>query len=463
VYRPRKMKPNRILWGILTAILAIHLFALAIFGGITLFEAIKPADSTFEEPPPAEKIERVQLEYKVRMQEKQKQSARPKQKLQVKSVQNLAMPEVDIQVPNLNATSNIGRFGSGGFGNLGDGSGLDVGSVSVDLFDLKSKGEKFLFIIDVERELMTDAKGGLFTYNVIKKDLMEQIGTLPSGVLFNVMIFDEKEIEIWRPNLVPAIDSNKNDFEQWLTPINSSASRIGVRKANFSPVSWKEGNFLLLEKKAVHWHEQIDKFLIGAAMLEQRADVIYIFTDSLPGMHEAEYYSDENRDEFEERFSKLVRREGFDSIEQYEKRRNEVRPRVDKEIEKFKKRENAERAKKNLPPRVYNSVQDFHLRMDMEKELEDEIDNFPTYIPEKRNYTQIRERDMEDSYERLIRFYYDQNNDERPVLNAVIFKGEDEAWTAEQDDGVDDFVDLFNGDYRVLKGLGSIDTNQFLN
>ena len=119
-----------------------------IFGGITLYEAMRPLDADFEDPPPAEKIERVKLEYKVRMQEKQKQSARPKQKLQVQSVNNVNMPDLDIQVPNLGSSGNVGRFGDGRFGEL-EGGSLGIGEVSVDLFDIKSKGEKFLFVIDV--------------------------------------------------------------------------------------------------------------------------------------------------------------------------------------------------------------------------------------------------------------------------------------------------------------------------
>ena len=111
-------------------ILGIHLLALVIFGSWTVYQAVMPKDPTFDEPPPMEKIERVQLEYKVRMQEKQKQSQRPKQKLQVKQISQMNMPEVDIQVPNINSNSAIGRLGNGNFGNLGDGGGLSLGEVS---------------------------------------------------------------------------------------------------------------------------------------------------------------------------------------------------------------------------------------------------------------------------------------------------------------------------------------------
>ena len=68
---------------------------------------------------------------------------------------------------------------------------------------------------------------------------------------------------------------------------------------------------------------------------------------------------------------------------------------------------------------------------------------------------------MESFFERLMRLEFDQNSDDRPVVNAIIFKGEDEEWTKQNDRDVDDFVDFFDGDYRVLKGLGAIDSGSY--
>lgn len=458
MYHPKKKPPNKVLWSIVASILFLHVAALAIFGGLVLFEAIRPSDASFDEPPPAEKIERVRLEYKVRMKEKQMQSARPKQKLQVQTAQNLNMPDMDIQVPNLGNTGNIGRFGGDRFGGLG--GGLGIGEISVELFDLRSKGEKFLFVIDVRRDLMQDAKGGLPSYQVIKEDVLSLIDDLPAGVLFNVMLFDGVRLEAWRPQLMPASSGNKSDVRNWLTPVNSSANRIGLRRVNYRPQAWNEELPRNLLRSA---HHQNTFYLLAMAMIEQRADAIYIFTDALPAIDDTFYatYDPEKAREAREEFLERVDDAGFDSEAEYRRARAQVSARVNQLVQQHKSREQAERARKGLPPRIYSGAEEGQLRRQMEEKVEDEFDGYVENIPmesaQVRN--EIDEREVRAALERLLRLHYDQNNFQRPQLNAVIFKGADETWTKTQEDRVEDFVDFFDGDHRVLKGLGAIESN----
>ena len=393
------------------------------------------------------------------MREQQQKSARPKQKLQVKSVQSLDMPDVDIQVPNLNNTAGIGRIGDGNFGDLG-GGGLDVGQISVELFDIKARGEKFLFAIDVERDLMKDSKGGLPTYNVIKEDLTQLINELPSGILFNVMLFDEGRLELWRPSLVPASSANKEDFAKWLAPVNSGPSSIGVRNDNYRPQSWNSemGKNLLGTK----WSNGNEVYLTVMGMLEQRPDAIFLFSDYLPGLDRGRYRAEEDMQKSKDEYAEKIKRAGFESEADYKRKRDAYWPKVSKRIADLKAEESRERQAKGIPPRIYSRGENSELRRNVEEVLKKEDKkNYVPFIAIDWKYTAISEREMESFFERLMRLEFDQNSDDRPVVNAIIFKGEDEEWTKQNDRDVDDFVDFFDGDYRVLKGLGAIDSGSY--
>ncbi|MEM0966693.1 MAG: hypothetical protein AAGJ81_11140 [Verrucomicrobiota bacterium] len=440
----------------MAGILAVHLVALLIFGGMTVYEAILPDDPSFDEPPPVEKIERVQLEFKVRMQEKQKQSERPKQRLQVRQISQMDVPDVDIQVPDISTNRGIGRFGDERLGDMGGGLGL--GEVSVSLFDIRAKGEKFLFVIDVYRNLMQDSKGGLLTYNVIKEDLTNLIEDLPSGVLFNIMLFQRGQLELWRPSLVAASTSNKESSARWLKGVNSGPNQIGVRNKNFIPKSWNsEFGQNLVETP---WMTQNDVYLAVMGILEQRPDAVYLFTDNLPGMEKSTYRSPEDLENTEEQFRNALKRAGFDSEAEYTAKRNPYEPKIQRKIDDFKRNETEQRRVNGLPPRIYTWGESDQLRKDIEEQLEKDDDDFVPLIRriDYHVFSEYSEREIDQVFETLLRLEYDQNSDERPVLNAIVFKGADEDWTRDEDRAADDFVDYFNGEYRILKGLGAIDS-----
>ncbi len=460
MYHPKKKAPNKALWSIVAGILFLHLVALAIFGGITLYEAIQPGDPTFDKPPPAERIDPVKIEFKNRFQEKQKQTQRPRQKLQVQTVGNLAMPEIDIQVPNLGNTGDIGRFGDGRFGELGDGAALGIGEVSVEMFKIQARGEKFLFAIDVRPALLQDKKGGIPTYDVIKKDVLRVINDLPSGVLFNVFLFHDHRVEAWKPKLNPATKSNKEDIAEWIAPINTSPDQTGVRESNLEAESWQTP--LIAERvNARSWDQDNARIMVTAAMLEQQPDAVFIFSDGLADFGGATYRSDEDSAETQASRLAAVRELGFDSVEAYEKARESIKEEVNKRVAAFKKRENEQRKKKGIPPRVYTGRENSVLKGKIEKKVAEEVDNYVPRIDFQRFRTVIPEREIEGFFERILRTYYDALNDDRPQLNAIVFKGADEEVSEEQEEVIDDYVDFFDGDYRILKGLGAIDSEDF--
>lgn len=457
MYRPKKNRPNKIFWIIAGGILGAHLIALAIFGGIVLFSPPEPDGDPFEEPPIAEKIDPVQIEFKRNLQEKQKKTQRPKQKLQVQTVNNLAMPDVDIQVPSLSNNADIGRVG-GGFGDLG-GAELGVGDMSVSLFDVKATGEKFLFAIDVNRDLLQDSKGGIPTYDVIKEDILEVISGLPSGVLFNVILFDRERMEAWRPEMEPATRNNKESVEKWLAPVNASAGSVGIRRQNFRPKAWEIPLIADGLSTASGYHGNYIT-MVTAGLLEQQPDGIFILSDGLPGFSDARMKTEEDRRKEKEAFMEKIDDLGFDTEVEYRKARAATHSELMRRVREFKAEENKKRAKKGLPPRVYTWGETRKLQSEIEADLKREMDD---YVPVIRVHeiTEVDEDEIEDLYERLLRMHYDQSGANRPRVNAIIFKGKDEEVSRGEEDDIDDFVDFFDGDYRILKGLGAIDSSDY--
>ncbi len=464
MYHPKKKPPNKILWSIVGGILAIHLVALAVFGGIVLFAPPEPDGDPFEDPPLAEKIDPVQIEFKRNFEEKQQKTRRPKQKLQVQSVGNLAMPEVDIQVPTLTNNADVGRVG-GGMGNL-DGASLGVGDVSVELLDIKAKGQKFVFAINVDKNLLSDDKGGIPTYRVIKEDILGVVEDLPAGILMNVILYSDHRMEAWKPAMVPATRTNKDSLAEWIAPVNTSLDSVGVRTTNYNPKTWETP--LVADKLSSHSNRSGNHIpMVTAGLLEQKPDAIFILSNTLPGLDDARYrtYGDNTPEEIAEIRLKWVEDHGLDSMEEYEEMREKVKSQVREKVDEFRRRENERREKAGKPPRVYTDRESHQLRMRIEKQVAEEIDNFapgiPWHLGREPEWVMIDEREMEGFFERLLRQYYDQSGDERPQLNAIVFKGADEEVEDEEEDGIDDFVDFFDGDYRILKGLGQIDSEEY--
>ncbi|MEM0966694.1 MAG: hypothetical protein AAGJ81_11145 [Verrucomicrobiota bacterium] len=446
----------------MSGILAIHIVALLIFGGFTVYDAFMPDDASFDDPPPLEKIERVQLEFKVRMQEKQKQSQRPKQKLQVQQISQMEVPDVDIQVPDINNGRGIGRFGDGNFGGMGGGLGL--GDVSVDLFDIRAKGEKFLFVVDVRSELLQDAKGGIPTYNVIKEDITRLVNELPSGVLFNMILFDRERMETFRPNLVPASAENKKLFANWLAPVNLNANSTGIRRSNFRPQAFQQPVAQRLLSRTNQSAGLRNVWLLSAvAGFEQKPDAIFYLSDHLTDFENVEeritHDSEGLKKAREEYLDRIEDATDLESIEEYQRARSVVIGKRDEKVRAFQQRENQQRARKGVPPRVYSMSELFQLRRQMEEEVEDELEGYVPHVRGLQEYQPIPAREIEDWIEQNQRLQFDQSGDERPQFNAIIFRGKDEEVTKEEENVIDDFVDTFGGNYRILKGLGAIDSD----
>lgn len=456
LFKLPKRKNRGLLWTILVFSGILHAVIIAIVGGITIYHGVTSREGVFDAPDPHETIERQRLEMQARTMQRQRETQRPQQRLQVRSPGTLNVPSVDIQVPDLSARVNVGGFG-GGMGDFGGASGLSISPATVTIQDVQATGEKFLFLIDANPQLMIDARGGMPTYEVIKEDIMSAVRDLPTGVLFNAAIYHGRRIQFWSRELQPKNDRTVNAFESWLRPINTNQHRLGVHGRTDEP-NYLPGNIGEVLKEGGGGSSA--QFYVLAAALEQRADNIFWLAPDAPAWDRVVHIPEDARERAQRETERLRIRAGYrDEQGQYDERAYQRdRQRLEGLVRRAQWEENRERTQRGLPPKVWSGAEVNELRRRIARENDmTEILGLSVGA----DWVQAAsEREMKRWVDQLQRVFYDDQRLSRPTINKIIFKGEDERWTSDDDRRVRDFVREFGGRHRVLFGLGRIEDNR---
>jgi hypothetical protein len=112
---------------------------------------------------------------------------------------------------------------------LGGTSGsIGIGLSDVSVFALKTRVERILFVIDTNCQRVTDRKGGLKSYQVIKDEITDMVGNLSAGTLFNMMLHDRNKTMLFKLRFAFAGGDAHQQLIQWMTPINSDANQPGL-------------------------------------------------------------------------------------------------------------------------------------------------------------------------------------------------------------------------------------------
>lgn len=272
---------NPLLMKVIVISVAIHLLAGLILGSYIVVKAVIPSEAQFEEPPAVvEEVPPEPVKVQIKPQQPKQQQAKS---LSMRPVANIAVANVDVNLPDMDqsftVSSGLGGLGTGGslLGNTSGSLGLGLSDVSV--FGLKTRAERILFVIDANRQMVTDKKGGLNSYKVIKDEITDMVGNLSAGTLFNVMLQDRSRTMLFKPQLVSAGADAHQQLIQWITPINSSAENIGLEK---NPAA-KKPKLKTLPDEEVHkllphgWRGNETAFMTQVA-LEQNVDAIFFIT-----------------------------------------------------------------------------------------------------------------------------------------------------------------------------------------
>ena len=444
----KKRKINPILLNVLLISGGVHAVALFILGSITVYKYIIPDEAQFEEPssvveeqPPPE----VKIEIK---QQPPKQQAM--QSLRMKQVGNIAVSAVDVNLPNMQESFTVSA-GMGGFGGgslLGGTRGtLGIGMSDISVFGLKTRAERILFVIDANRQMLTDAKGGLKSYKIIKDEITDMVGNLSAGTLFNVMMADRRNSMFFKQQLVPAGQEVHQQLIQWITPINANARNAGLvegasgvgrerlqtlrEDANHEDILWAK-------------HAGNDTAFMTQLALEQDVDAIFFIAGYHRGFERVRRRLTEREEAEWIRFSTSQK-----YLDQLAKHEEEV-PIMQRRIDNKMSRINEERKKKGQPARVLNSR--FGIYTDTrELELEWETEHpgwRPTYY--------LESREIENYFKKVVDNLYTNKGSEKPSVNVILFLAGDEEMRKEWEDQLDDYTDFFQGKYRIIRGLDEI-------
>lgn len=135
----------------------MHVGLAFVAGVITVANIVIQEDAQFEEPP---SIEEVEPPKEVKIQIKQQQQPKMQaQNLKMRPVANIAVANVDVNLPDMGEsfTVSAGLGGIGGGSLLGATSGsIGMGLSNVSVFGLKPRAERILFVIDTNRQMLTD-------------------------------------------------------------------------------------------------------------------------------------------------------------------------------------------------------------------------------------------------------------------------------------------------------------------
>ena len=425
----------------------VHAVALFILGSITVYKYIIPDEAQFEEPSPVVEEQpppEVKIEIK---QQPPKQQAM--QSLRMKQVGNIAVSAVDVNLPNMQESFTVSA-GMGGFGGgslLGGTRGtLGIGMSDISVFGLKTRAERILFVIDANRQMLTDAKGGLKSYKIIKDEITDMVGNLSAGTLFNVMMADRRNSKFFKKQLVPAGQEVHQQLIQWITPINANARNAGLVEG----ASVRRERLDTLSKEATHedilWANQPgnDTAFMTQLAVEQDVDAIFFIAGYHRGFERVRRRLTDQEEADWIRFS--TTRKYQDQLAEHEKEVPIMQNRINYKMKVI----NEERRKKGQPDRVLDSrwgIYSDYRELGLEWETE-----HPGWRPD---YF-LESREIEKYFKKVVDILYTNKGSEKPSVNVILFLAGDEEMRKEWEDQLDDYTDFFRGKYRIIRGLDEI-------
>ena len=426
----------------------VHAVALFILGSITVYKYIIPDEAQFEEPD-AIVEEQPPPEVKIEIKQQAAPQQQAMQNLRMKQVGNVAVSAVDVNLPNMQqsftVSAGMGGFGSGSL--LGGTRGtLGIGMSDVSVFGLKTRAERILFVIDANRQMVTDAKGGLNSYKIIKDEITDMVGNLSAGTLFNVMIADRRNNKVFKQQLVPAGQQVHQQLIQWMAPINADARNPGLEGAR--GVGRERLETLTEEaiQKDILWANSPgnDTAFMTQIAIEQDVDAIFFIAGYHRGFERVRRRLTEQEEADWIRFS--TSRKYQEQLAEHQKEVPLMQKRINDKMAKI----NAERTKKGQPARVLNSRHGIYSdTLELELKWETEHPGWrPVYWREP--------REIEKYFKAVVDVLYTNKGGVKPSVNVILFLAGDEEMREEWEDQLDDYADFFRGKYRIIRGLAEI-------
>jgi len=253
--------------------LVFHAVLIVVAISFVAVRVVQKADKQFEAP----KVNRPRLPPKKLQVPVKMKKKRPKPKLRkqivVKTRMDRKMP--DIKMPEITGVK--GGLGSAATGNLGSVAGVGFSMPEIEIFGVKSRGEKVFLVLDSREYIMYDEVGGIAGYTIIKKELVRILGNLPPTTLFNIAVFDVGSRFVLFPNMVPANTANVDKVAKWLEPLNKVS--MGMAADDFGPKTLGPGGHRISEDFRTGKIQQNRSWYPPCAeAMKQQADTVFLLT-----------------------------------------------------------------------------------------------------------------------------------------------------------------------------------------
>lgn len=299
------------------------------------------------------------------------------------------------------------------------------GTSQVNFFGIKSQGRRVAFLIDAERYMLTDPRGGYPAYEIVKNEIAGMIGKLGLETKFNVILYEGNAVSAYSDKLIPATTANKDKIRDWLYPVNREFEKLGIRPIGY-PVQTVQSEVEPVQTQYLSGYLRAIQFA-----LETDVDAVFIITSGYRSMT-----TPRDPDEM----AKLLKQMKWTDKD------DKAWAEAVKKGQEWLKRENAARKAKGIPERVIINIGEVWRDMGLRP---------PRSRP---GGIQITADQREEQVKNAIRLYYQQKNKPKPQINFVIFIGKD------QDKDKVPYLEHFeniahrarSGKVRVLQGLAAL-------
>ena len=443
-----KKKMNPMLVKVILISVLVHVVGAFIAGVVTIATIVIQDDAQFEEPPSVAE-EEPPREVKVVIRPEQAKVPQT-QRLSMRPVANVAVADVDVNLPNMDQsfTVSAGLGGVGGGRLLGGTRGsIGMGLSDISVFGLKTRAERILFVIDTSRRMVTDEKGGLDSYRVIKDEISDMVGNLSAGTLFNVMLTDIRRIKLFKPQLVPSGNEVHQELIKWISTVNNNAGSLGLEGISGSIMPLLKALPESEMQAAVSWNNGHNHTaFMTQLVIEQSADAIFMITGEHRGFGQVVSPPGE---------AQLIAWEEFRSSPAYKekeaafyKEEPEMKKRVANELAKI----NKARASRGEPPRVL--ARDSNDVRGTANELGLNWKNpHPGGGP---GHTDTNPRDVEKHFTDVIEKLYISKGQQPPSVNVILFLAGDEVYEKSWEEELKSYVRFFRGRSRIIRGKNEI-------
>ena len=120
---------------------------------------------------------------------------------------------------------------------------INYGLSKVDFFGSREKTEKIVVIMDSSPNMVEDINGGLMTYQILTEEIKQFIHQLNSSTLFNFILYDRDKTILFNEELIPATDTHKTNFVEWISCINTNIAELGLN-TDANNLIYKSSNYL---------------------------------------------------------------------------------------------------------------------------------------------------------------------------------------------------------------------------